>query len=115
MSKNNEPFRPERITELLNHAAERLDDDTLAALRQARSAALERQAQHEPAFALSTEHGMHWLLPHTARQWAVAAILLAVTLAGGTGYWHHANELELTQLDVAILTDELPMEVFVDR
>lgn len=104
---------PKRITALLTQAVAQLDSDTVAALRKARSGALARQAHH-PVFALSTGHGTHWLVPHSGRQWAATAFLLALLLAGGGSYWHHANELELALTDIAILTDELPMEIFVD-
>lgn len=106
---------PKRVADLLTDATNQLDAKTVAALREARSVALERRAQHRPAYALSTEHGMHWLVPHTAHQWLATVILLVTVLAGAIGYWHHANEPESSHLDLAILTDELPMEVFVDR
>jgi hypothetical protein len=117
MSKHTDPQRisPEQIAGLLTRATSQLDDDTVSALRRARSVALEKQVLHKPAFALSTGHGAHWLMPHTAHQWLATAILLVTVFVGGIGYWHHANELELSRLDVAILTDELPMEVFVDQ
>lgn len=106
---------PEAIAGLLTRAAEQLDDDTVAALRRARSLALERQALSQPAFALSTGHSTHWPIPHTIHQWMVMAILLIAALAGGISYWHHAHEREMTHLDIAILTDDLPMEIFIDR
>lgn len=109
------PINPKRVAELLTDATNRLDAKTVADLRGARSVALARQAQHRPAYALSAGHGMYWLVPHTAHQWLATAILLVTMLAGAIGYWHHANELESSHLDVAILTDELPMEVFIDR
>lgn len=112
---NPQPVNPERIAVLLTRAAGQLDGDTVAALRRARNIALERQAQHKPAFALSTRHGAHWPVPHSTHQWAATAILLMTILAAGMIYYHHADERETSHLDVAILTDDLPMEVFVDR
>jgi len=106
---------PERIAALLALAAEQLDNNTVEALRRARHAALERQAVHEPAFALDGRHGHHWPIPHTPRQWAVAALLLTV-VAVSTGYWQHLRKHEMmAHLDVAILTDDMPMEVFIDH
>lgn len=109
-----QPVDPQKISELLARASSDLDDNTLAALRRARNLALEHQTSREPALALPAGHGLHWLVPHTPHQWAATAILLIAILVGGVGYWHHATELELSHLDVAILTDELPMEIFVD-
>ena len=112
---NPQPINPERIAVLLTRAAGQLDAGTVTALRRARNIALERQAQRKPAFALSTGHGAHWPAPHSTHQWAATAILLMTLLAAGMSYCHHADEYETSHLDVAILTDDLPMEVFVDR
>jgi hypothetical protein len=105
---------PEHIAQLLTRAAQRLDDDTAAALRRARNAALERQSHREPVFMLSTGHSMRWLMPHSTHQWVAAIILLVAILFGGLSYWHHTQETDLSHLDAAILTDDLPLEVFVD-
>lgn len=105
---------PERIARLLTRATQQLDENTVAALRRARNIALERQSPGKPVFALSTGHGTHWLTPHSAHQWLAIAILLAAILLGGVGYWKHAHENDLSHLDAAILTDELPLEVFID-
>ncbi len=115
-SPNNHPrdTAPERIAELLTRAAQRLDDNTVAALRRAHNAALERQPPGKPVFALSTGHGIRWLMPHSAHQWVATVILLAAILFGGLSYWQHAHENDLSRLDTAILTDDLPLEVFVD-
>lgn len=63
---------------------------------------------------LSMEQGIRWLTPHSTHQWIATIILLVAVLFGGLNYWHHMKESELGQLDTAILTDELPLEVFVD-
>lgn len=106
---------PERIAELLTISAERLDTNTVEALRRARHKALDRQTVHAPSFVLDGRHGLHWSIPHTPRQWAAAALLLAV-VAVSTGYWQHLHKHEtMAHLDVAILTDDMPLEVFVDH
>jgi len=112
---NPHDMTPEAIAGLLTRATEQLDDDTVAALRLARNLALERQALNQPVFALNTGHGIHWPTPHTTHQWMAMAVLLIVMLAGGISYWHHAHEQETSHLDIAILTDDLPMEIFIDR
>lgn len=112
---NPHDITPEAIAGLLTHATERLDDDTLAALRRARNLALKRQILNQPAFTLSTGHGIHWPAPHTPHQWMAMAVLLIALLAGGISYWHHTYEHEMSHLDVAILTDDLPMEIFIDQ
>jgi hypothetical protein len=44
-----------------------------------------------------------------------AVVLLLVIVAGATSYWDHSREYEMSHLDLAILTDDLPIEVFVDN
>ena len=106
---------PERIAGMLTLAAEQLDSNTVEALRRARHAALDRQVVRASAYALDGKHGLHLPVPHTPRQWAAAALLLAV-VAGSTGYWQHLRKHEMmAHLDVAILTDDMPLEVFVDH
>lgn len=116
MSKNIIPagIDPKHITRLLTRATEQLDGDTVAALCRARNRALERQASTRPAFSLSTGHHLPWPSPHSVPQWIGMAALLLAMVAGGISYWHHARE-EMSHLDIAILTDDMPMEVFVDR
>lgn len=117
MSENTTPreIDPIRIANLLSLSAERLDHSTLTALRRARNEALAKQTIARPVYTLSTGHHMHWPLPHTPSQWVAAIVLAMAVIAGSIGYWHHAQEHEASYLDVAILTDDMPMEVFVDR
>lgn len=111
-NNNSRDIAPERIAKLLTRAAQQLDDDTVAALRQARNVALQRQSLSKPVFALSTGHNIRWLMPHSTQQWVAAIILFVAILFGGLSYWQHENDL--SHLDTAILTDDLPLEVFVD-
>ena len=111
-NNNSRDIAPERIAKLLTRAAQQLDDNTVAALRQARNVALQRQSLSKPVFALSTGHNIRWLLPHSTQQWMAAIILFVAILFGGVSYWRHENDL--SHLDTAILTDDLPLEVFVD-
>lgn len=113
-NSNSRNIAPERIVRLLTRAAQQLDDNTLAALHRGRSVALERQSLSKPFFALSTGYSIRWPALHPAHQWAAAIILLAAILFGGISYWQHAQENDLAHLDAAILTDDLPLEVFVD-
>lgn len=113
-NKNSRDITPERIAQLLTRAAQQLDDDTVASLRRARNVALQRQSLSKPVFALSTGHSIRWLMPHSTQQWVVAIILFVAILFSGVSYWQHAHENDLSHLDTAILTDDLPLEVFVD-
>lgn len=102
-----------KIAQLLTQSARQLDTNTLSALAGARQNALKRQLVRAPAAVLSTGRWTHNLIPHSGQQW-LATGLLVVILVLSAGYWQHTQEQQISELDVAILTDELPIEVFVD-
>lgn len=106
-------LNPKRIAQLLTQSTRQLDSGTLSALSNARQKALQRQSVRIPVYTLATSRWAHLHLPFSAHQW-VSAGLLAAMLIIGTSYWHHAQEQQIADLDLAILTDELPIEVFVD-
>ena len=103
-----------RIAQLLTQSTWQMDAEVLSALSDARQKALQRQSQRVPVFTLATGRWTHLLPSFSSYQW-VSAGLLAVMLVIGSGYyWHHTHEQQIADLDVAILTDDLPIEVFVD-
>jgi hypothetical protein len=104
---------PRKIAQLLTLSTRQLDEPTLSALVNARQNALKRQSVRAPAFVLNTGHGTHSLIPNSIQQWVIAALFVA-TIVVGTSFWHNIQEQQIDELDVAILTDELPIEVFVD-
>jgi|SRR5450759_464551 hypothetical protein len=105
---------PGKIAQLLTLSARQLDQSTLSALHSARQNALKRQAVRAPVFALATGRGTHSLIPDSIQQWVVAGLLIAMLIVG-TSFWHHVvQEQQISDIDVAILTDDLPIEVFVD-
>lgn len=105
---------PESIARQLNHAAGQLDADTVAALHRARNIALAKQVRHKPVLELAGMHGLYRLMPHSPHQWLAAIILLGAILVSAASYWHHEREHEASHLDIAILTDDMPMEIFID-
>ena len=110
---------PGMIAQLLTQSTRQLDAVTISALVNARHNALKRQAVRAPAFTLaraSAHTSVRWadrLIPHSAQPWIAGGLLIAVLVAG-TGYWQNVQEQQIDETDVAILTDELPIEVFVD-
>jgi len=104
----------EHIARLLTRSSEQLNDNTTYALRRARETALQRQSAHQPVLALNAGSLLHRLLPHSSQQWLMRIALLTLFIVAGA-YWNQAmNPDDVSHLDLAILTDDLPMEVFVD-
>ncbi len=104
---------PKKIAQLLTQSTRQLNEATLSALADARHNALKRQAAHSPVFALTTGRWTQSLMPHSAKQWMVTGLLAAVFVIG-VNFWQHSRVQQISKLDVAILTDDLPIEVFVD-
>lgn len=109
---NPDDFVPEHVVRHLTRAAQRLDDNTVVSLQRARNMALDKLPLSQPVYSLSVVRG--WLSPHSMHQRVATIILLLAMLFGGLSYWQHMHESELSHLDAAILSDELPLEVFVD-
>lgn len=102
----------QRIAKLLTHSTDQLDEKIVSALRCARAVALQKQRVHEPVFSLSTiGHRAHNLLPHSTQQWVATTILLVAIIVGAVGYWKNSQ----VPVDLAILTGDMPLEVFVDQ
>ncbi len=101
-----EKLNIEAIRQLLNRSQAQLDDATLACLRKAREQALLR---HAPGVHT------HWRwaeMRHPAATW-FATLLLAICLFGGvTYYWQQTHDN--SEIDLAILTDDMPVDVYVN-
>jgi len=110
---------PGKIARLLTQGTRQLDVATMSALVDARQKALKRHSERAPVFTLAPTSAYmpaRWtdrLIPHAAQLWIAAGLLVAVLIAG-TSYWQHVQEQQIDETDLAILTDELPIEVFVD-
>ena len=114
MKKPIREISTQQIATLLTRSTGELDDNITASLSRARNAALQRQRAPAHAFSLSTA-GHHLHMPHTTGQWVAAAILFAALTVGLSSYWNHIQEQQSNHLDIAILTDDMPMEVFIDK
>jgi hypothetical protein len=118
----NTELDPGKITQLLNQGTRQMSGQVLSALNRARQNALEKHSVRAHVFNLAPSSGMHtdthrwahWPGLRSVQHLAIV-ILLAAIVISGVGYWHHAEEQQIGELDVAILTDELPVEVFVDH
>lgn len=110
----NTQIDPHKIAQLLTQTSQQLDEKTLSALANARCHALEKQTSHAPSFALTTGHWVDKVLPHTAVQWMATGLFVALLVVVGTNLLHHSEEQQISEIDLAILTDEMPVHVFVN-
>lgn len=116
---NNKNLPPDFIKPLLDHSAATLDDSTVDRLHAARNLALKRHRvlQHSPVLAWLSHHGLWVGAPTTGHKkmtWAFALLLVAC-LVSSAAYLHHVNtDHDHSDLDIAILTDDLPVDAYVE-
>jgi len=104
------------VRRLLDQSANSLNKDTLSKLAAAREVALsalpaERLASAYHAVGravLTTPH------PHSRLGYWALSLLLIVSLFSCITYWQQMNDQTAEEVDIAILTDEMPLEVFTD-
>lgn len=108
----NQKLHSEQIRQLLNSSLTRLEQPTLARLRHAREQAVARYDAHSTAPAFAWAGNWYAAGSHHKSHYFAAAVLLAVILFSGVTYWH--REHDVSEVDIAILTDDLPIEVYVD-
>jgi hypothetical protein len=102
------------IGRLLDRSADQLDRNTLNDLHTARQHALQRQR-----VSLSTwtsRDGMlhgHLQLSQRALNWIITAVVATLLVINLT-YWDRTFEHDHSDIDIAILTDDLPVDMFVD-
>jgi len=113
----NADFDIQRIKRMLDRSVAQIDPPTLACLRSARKQALNRydvRSASLPLFAWADGH----IISHTSTnyRWSyywIGVILLAC-LYSGTGYWQQTMDNDSSEEDIAILTDDLPIQYFLD-
>lgn len=106
------------IKELLDTSTRQITPATLEKLRGARTRALDHQR------ARSTAPVLAWLGPYTgknnsfgmskAMSWAVAVLFVACLISGATLWHSYSTEREINELDIAILTGDLPIHIYLD-
>ncbi|MDO8991138.1 MAG: DUF3619 family protein [Sideroxyarcus sp.] len=108
----NDKLNTAEIGNLLDQSTGQLQQGTLNSLRAARRQALQHQRVSASRINRDgTLHG-HMLLPQRALKW-VAAAVVATLLAINLTYWNAASETDYSHIDIAILTDDLPVDMFV--
>ncbi len=108
----------QQIKDLLGTSTRQLTPDTLDRLRMARTQALNKQrVRHTmPVLAWLGHHSGTYDSSYLYKpmNW-VAVILFAACLVIGASLWQSDSaEHEISEIDIAILTDDLPIHVYVD-
>jgi reverse gyrase len=113
---NNRQLNANAVKQQLNRALSEIDLATLSSLRRARMQALDHYEAGRvtnPALAWINEHmHRHPSSHHHKPQLLIGAILIACLL-GGFAYWQQTND-DTTDVDIEILTGDMPIHVFVD-
>lgn len=113
----NEPQFGHKVRQILNQGTQ-LDEKSLARLRSAREQALKRQKLAAPAAAgawtdilVGSFGGFTGI--------TVRLILPVAILVGGlqaiSGWQQNLRAAEVAELDAMLLTDELPLDAFLDK
>lgn len=106
----NPELDPHQVVHFLSHHSSPLDEKTLATLARSREKALLKKPSPSPVRMFA---GHTFTLPHIEHQWLII-FLLAAALFIGADAWQNDEEQQNCDVDIAILTDELPLEVFVN-
>lgn len=104
---------PQKVIRILNQGTQDLDQATLTSLQQARAKALQKQASKGHVLQLAGHRWTELLIPHTFQQWVIATLLVLALIAGAGVWWQHSPQHHI-EVDEQILTDELPIEIFID-
>lgn len=111
-------LNPESIRQLLNRSVAQLDQATHSSLRAARLRALSRYETRRATsslFAWDVVHvNGHATVPHHGFNYWMGVMLLAVGLFSGIVCWQQAMDNDVGDMDIAILTDDLPIQYYVD-
>ena len=115
----NSDTKQNRIKELLDASTKQLLPATVEKLRSARSRALDHQRikRSVPVLVWLGHHGggHHDLFRSSkAMRWAVALLFLAFLVSGVTAWQNYSNERDICETDIAILTGDLPINVYLD-
>jgi hypothetical protein len=102
------------IGRLLDQSANQLNRSTLNDLHTARQHALQRQRVSVTTWV--SQNGMlhgHLQLSQRALNWIIAAVVASLLVINLT-YWDRMSEHDHSDIDIQILTDELPVDMYVD-
>ena len=107
------------IKALLDNSTTRLPTTTLEKLRSARTKALDHQRIRRtvPALVWLGHHGggrNDLFRSAKAMNWAVALLFLVFLVSGISAWQNYSNERDICETDIAILTGDLPINVYLN-
>jgi hypothetical protein len=111
----NEQELARKIVQHLDHGVDEIQSVTRYRLQAGRLAALEHCRQPKLAFGLAWAGGVGRFFYRgrlTVAHYALAATLLVMSAVGVT-YWQTVND-EDTEIDVSLLTGDLPINAYLD-
>ncbi len=106
----------QKITQLLDRSAAQIGQPVLQRLHHARMQALARYEARSASPALAWAGAWRTRGAPQKTYFFAAAVLLVAVLLGTATYWNQAADSDTSDLDIdiAILTDDLPMDVYID-
>ncbi|BBE51608.1 hypothetical protein OYT1_ch2083 [Ferriphaselus amnicola] len=113
----NNDFNIDSVKRLLNRSLTQLDQPTLVRLSEARQRALTAHTEdiRIPVLAESrgntASHSEH--SHHRLQQWGLI-LLLALGMFSCVTYWEQLSAPSDDEVDIAILIDDLPVEMYAD-
>lgn len=113
----NSENKTQYIKQLLSSSTTQLSPETLEKLRMARTNALNNQrTRTSPVLAWVDHYGNHFHAFNFSKSANLALSLLFIaSLFIGIYFWHsYSKEREMIDVDIAILTDDLPINVYLD-
>jgi hypothetical protein len=105
-----------KIRHLLQQGTQRLDEKKLTRLAAARRVALEHQRQ--PALALAWADNVFGRLggwPGVSLRLVAPVVFLAIGVAAVYTWQQNQRAAEVEELDAQLLTDDLPIDAYLDR
>lgn len=105
------------LKQILDSSTRQLPPETIERLRISRTQALDHQRTYtSPVLAWVNSHSGLFHPFHLSKSANFAfAVLFIACLFTGVSYWQsYSKEREIIDVDIAILTDDLPINVYLD-
>lgn len=107
-----------KIVQYLDYGAEQIDQETARHLLSARESALSHyRNKPEPAWGLAWvgHAGVRFGGRRFDARYLIAIAVLAIGLVGAIYWKHQAPANDIAEIDLGLLTDDLPINAYLDR